>query len=260
MCVQSLMGSFLDCEGSSVAADDSTPPRRPASGFIAPHLLTAFDASGDACRDDAWCWSGEESEPWASGWLCWKVFMPFLLLAQLLASNSDSAREKWQERLESLLISVWNWKPTGIIPFGFRKRFTSWRPCEFSPLEAWKHFSCHSVACRHGVLFTRGVNQGSRSVWSFCKTLYFNKEKQKWQPDQCFSIYLFSKNKRKGSHQKMRSPEKNVLSITVRNKIFLSTLVKERKFPSLCYLLIYLFLKYMKIARQGSYTFKILNF
>lgn len=196
MCVQTLMGSFLDCEGSSVAADDSTPPRRPASGFIAPHLLTAFDASGDACRDDAWCWSGEESESWASGWLCWKVFMPFLLLAQLLASNSDSAREKWQERLESLLISVWNWKPTGIIPFGFRKRFTSWRPCEFSPLEAWKHFSCHSVACRHGVLFTRGVNQGSRSVWSFCKTLYFNKEKQKWQPDQCFSIYLFSKNKR----------------------------------------------------------------
>lgn len=53
MCVQSLMGSFLDCEGSSVAADDSTPPRRPASGFIAPHLLAAFDASGDACRDDA---------------------------------------------------------------------------------------------------------------------------------------------------------------------------------------------------------------
>lgn len=177
MRVQSLMGSFLNCEGLSVAADDSMPPRWPASdsSFIAPHLL-AFDAFGDACRDDAWCWSGEESEQWAmSQWLCLKVFMKFLLLAQLLASNSDSTREKWQERLESLLISVWKWKPTGIIPFRFWKRFTSWRPCEFSALEAWKHFSCHSLACK-----TRGiVNQRSKSgfqicLWPFCKTLYFN--------------------------------------------------------------------------------------
>lgn len=193
-------------------------------------------------------------EPWASGWLCWKVFMPFLLLAQLFASNSDSAREKWQERLESLLISVWNWKPTGIIPFGFRRRFTSWRPCEFSPLEAWKHFSCHSVACRHGVLFTREVNQGSRSVWSFCKTLYFNKEKQKWQPDQCFSIYLFSKNKRKGSHQKMRSPEKCAYCHCEKQDLSFNSGERNNFFKFIYYL------KYMKIARQGSYTFKILNF
>lgn len=136
-CVRSLMGCFLACDGSSATAAHSTQPHRSASCFIAPHLLARR-------RLPRWClklfgWRIEpwamSHEPWACARLCCKVFMPFLL-SHLLAGNSDSAQEKWQKKLGSFLISEWNWKPTGDVPFGFINRFKSWKPYEFSPLEA----------------------------------------------------------------------------------------------------------------------------
>lgn len=108
-------------------------------------------------------------------------------------------------------------------------------------------------------LQTRGiVHQRSKSgfqIWHFIST---KKSKNDSQTSVFLFIY-FPKIKGNGPTRKC-AHLRNVLSVTVRNKIFLSTLVKERKCPSLRYLFIYLFLKYMKIARQGSYTFKILNF